>query len=538
MKITSVKVRNFVRLAEFDTDTPAPILFVAGGNEAGKTTLHNAMRLAMLGELSRVKLKGDADQLIHAGAKKAEIEIITTHGAYAASITKSQTKTCDTPYSSFLPYALDPASIARLPEKDFRRLVYSVAGIDAKSAWTEIQATLAKIADDDKVAAAMNAIKAGGLDGGLKWARSQASEARGAWKAATGETYGASKAAEWSADIPEALSDDAIRAMQSLVADKIKKLGAIEKKLSKPAAVLPEGETIESLTKYASHHDETVKARETVMNRLRVVQDTLSSLMSCPHCEGPVKYLNGALLPATGISDKDQAAKLRAEMENLLTHADELFGQIQEQKKAADLVEALASADEDRADMEQQATTLRAEIDKLNADVVAAVNDAASAKQLATAVETAAAAHTDVQAWTAIADELEPTGIQARFAKQALEPINTALTSLAAMSEWPAVTIGEDMAIMSGGMPYCLLSESRQWRCDLMLAMAMAFVSGLKFVAIDRVDVLEPAARERFLDLMCDAVDAGIIEGAVATATLKAKPDLDPEYFTVHWLGA
>jgi hypothetical protein len=83
-----------------------------------------------------------------------------------------------------------------------------------------------------------------------------------------------------------------------------------------------------------------------------------------------------------------------------------------------------------------------------------------------------------------------------------------------------------------GGRPYPLLSESEQYRVDLLIAAALANLSGCKLLVADRADVLEPAARGELLGWLQDMTEAedggeAVLDQAWIFMTLKAQPTLD-----------
>src|SRR5699024_5036797 len=78
-----------------------------------------------------------------------------------------------------------------------------------------------------------------------------------------------------------------------------------------------------------------------------------------------------------------------------------------------------------------------------------------------------------------------------------------------------------DIEVEYDGRLYGLLSESEQWRVDTLLAIAIAKLSGLGLVALDRFDVLEPASRPQALKLLLSATRDGTLEQAFMAGTMK-----------------
>lgn len=52
------------------------------------------------------------------------------------------------------------------------------------------------------------------------------------------------------------------------------------------------------------------------------------------------------------------------------------------------------------------------------------------------------------------------------------------------------MTLGQDMELRYGTVPYGLASESQQWRMRAAMGYALAVVGGLGMVVLDRFDVL------------------------------------------------
>lgn len=150
----------------------------------------------------------------------------------------------------------------------------------------------------------------------------------------------------------------------------------------------------------------------------------------------------------------------------------------------------------------------------------------------------AAAHHADVQALEQIAEALSPSGIPAELLAEALTPLNDALAGHAESAQWPRVEVTADMVIRTGlhERPYSLLSESEQWRADAMLAAAIAQLSGLRLLVLDRMDVLDLPGRGDLIAWLDDLAQAGDIDTAMVFGTLKALPSGLPETVAAVWI--
>jgi len=155
----------------------------------------------------------------------------------------------------------------------------------------------------------------------------------------------------------------------------------------------------------------------------------------------------------------------------------------------------------------------------------------------------AAAHHADVLAWLAIADALAPDGIPADLLGAALKPINDRLAYHSGLSYWPRVRIGADMGIdqlyadgADAWRPYPLLSESEKWRADAMIAAAIAELSGVRLLMLDRFDVLDTKSREDFIYWLDGLVSEGVIDSAIVAGTMKTLPAGLPETIQPLWI--
>ncbi|MDE2442534.1 MAG: recombinase RecF, partial [Betaproteobacteria bacterium] len=158
-------------------------------------------------------------------------------------------------------------------------------------------------------------------------------------------------------------------------------------------------------------------------------------------------------------------------------------------------------------------------------------------------IEQAGKHHQDVIDWTDIADKLAPDGIPATLLTEALWPINDRLAQSAIVSEWPRVTIDDDMTIYASfregnqqQRPYALLSESEKWRADAMIAEAISHLAGVKLLVLDRFDVLDLDGRSDLLFWLEDLAAQGEIETALIFGTLKGLPAQLPAAVGAYWI--
>ena len=85
MRFKSISVRNFLSIRALEDLTFGDITLVCGDNRVGKSSVQNAVRLVLCGEVSRVKLKGDWPQLVRQspGITEARVDLSFEHDKLA-----------------------------------------------------------------------------------------------------------------------------------------------------------------------------------------------------------------------------------------------------------------------------------------------------------------------------------------------------------------------------------------------------------------------------------------------------------------------
>ncbi|WP_454737619.1 AAA family ATPase [Cupriavidus necator] len=252
---------------------------------------------------------------------------------------------------------------------------------------------------------------------------------------------------------------------------------------------------LERITRVQAAHEQALKELGALEEQAR--REGLS--LACPHCGGAVILQGDALVPVEG------AAGDAAEH---LPMARSIVGQYADDLTALNLELA---AHEDRKHSE------------------------AVAKK---ATEEAAAAHDEIIDWTEIAKHLAPDGLPAELLATAIRPFNRLLIDYAQLADWPRVQLNDDMAIEAEGLPYALLSESEQWRCDAVLTLAVAHFSGARFALFDRFDVLDIEGRAQLFNWLSLLANERIFDSVLVFGTLKAKPQDEPGFLRAYWVEA
>lgn len=584
MKIAKLCVSNFLGAAAVDVGTDEHITLFCGRNGSGKSSLRDAVALALSADLGRVSLKKDAPQLIREGADGAACEVIDADGdVFGVTISASGSMAHRRPAgggSPTLPYVLDAQRFARLDATERRALLFGLMGV--KMDQGEIARRLeARGCHIGKVQRILPLLRSG-FDAASKQAKASATEAKGAWRAVTSETYGSEKAKVWKASVPpydaaaeRALAtelkhaDVALEQWQQQVGKlqaELERRSALEARL--PALREAAGKIDRIQTKLLVDEQslagweadlEKTKAAAGAAPRVGLVHDLARALRDTlffvadaheflPAWEALLATYeaeHGSLATMAGGGD----AKARARLPSVQSSRDLLAKSVTNDRR--DLLaaqQAKAALDEIAAELTAEfdvdgLANARAEVDQLKAARAETVRKADLLRSIKAQVDAAdkktkeAAEHAaDVAAWDAIGNALAPDGIPAEILAEALGPINDRLLQSAEDTGWPRVVLHDDMRITAALRAYGLLSESERWRVDAMIAEAIAHLSGERLLLLDRFDVLDLQGRQQLLGWMHALAETGEIDSALLFGTLEAAPTGLPSTIGVRWI--
>ncbi|EJS3803243.1 AAA family ATPase [Pseudomonas aeruginosa] len=566
MRITKLEITNFQGLRHAALDVSAPVLLVAGHNGAGKSSLLDAIAMAFNGQPRRVSLKKEMDKLVTEGAKKGEAHVTFLDNGgdeQTAWVMLPTGKSAPLADSPFLPYVLDASLFAALDSKERRKVLFELSGASASPA--EVGKRLESKGLDLKLFEKVKPLLRTGFPAAVEQAKAYASESRGAWKAITGENYGSEKAVDWAPEllatvvtedqVAEAgknlqlLEDDLAEAQQALGASKQARQAADGR--AQRIAKLRELVDLEprrrnKLTTDEQNQDEW--SEKVMAAELASSGSVPHQPLTCPHCQGAVDLQAGTLVvhqPPEQIADAEAARRL-PEYREYLASAQRAVANSQrdldeclaaaEQIKALEAESVEAPSAEAIANGEQAINELRQARDASRAKLVALQEALEAATQREASIAKAQAAHQDVVAWTGMADALSPAGIPAEILADAIGPVNELLHRLSGTAGWSPVQISADIDVTFGGRLYGLLSESERWRCDTTIALAIATISGLRLVLLDRLDVLDLPSRNQAIALMRAMTSDREIDSVVVAGTLKEPMAKTPEWLQAVWI--
>lgn len=566
MKITAIKTANFLGARDVDLKIAKPICLVAGKNASGKSSLQEAVRMALTGEPARVNLKKDYGRLITEGQTVGYA--VVDHDGERSAITLpngAHEHPGQSRPPAILPFVLDAQRFASLDTNDRRAFLFGLSGLRADGETVSAR-LLAKGCNAAKVEEISPHLRAG-FDAAHKEAQGRARESKAAWRATTGETYGSVKAATWKANKPSHDGDGLRLAREELgrIAGQIEKgIADLAVMQSAAARQAQQSEKISGLRERAARYariEAKLRKDEAELKEWQAKvehearrggkQMPTEPTYTCPVCSAKLRHdhANGALVeftppPVVSHPDPEKLAEYQ-KARDLLARSVE---NDKRDLEAADLAaRTLAEIDDARSDpapspeeieaKKSQLAEARKEQTRLAGVVKALEEDERAAAIADEKTYLARSHHHDVLHWEAIADALAPSGIQGEMLAEALEPINDRLARSANETEWLRVGINADMGISAdGGRPYALLSESERWRADAMIAEAVSFLSGVRLLVLDRVDVLDLDGRADLLYWMDGLAEDGEIDSALLFATLKALPANLPGNIEAIWI--
>lgn len=203
MKINSVSIDNFLQISALDLSMSdsTPVHLIAGLNESGKSSIHEAIRFAILGETERVHLKRDYERMIRDGAKtgSVRVEYINERGDHDFIHRDIATGKVIDGYEGEPEFAvaevMDATKFPFYDHKMQRQILSRLLHIKIDREDVRNRLLRRKIAEE-RIDAIMPMLRAG-FEAAHKEAKAQQSAARAKWEALAGEKWGSQKGASF-----------------------------------------------------------------------------------------------------------------------------------------------------------------------------------------------------------------------------------------------------------------------------------------------------------------------------------------------------
>lgn len=582
MKLQRLTIQNFLRISDLDLDlSGAGVHLFCGPNEAGKSTVAESVRFALLGDSPRVRMKKNYPLLLSRGTKKGSVSLtfdgVTIQRDVKSGELKEQFK-LGGETSAAASIAFGAQGFIDLSPEDRRSLLFKLAAVKVTA-----EEVAKRMVDDYDVPAdtakRYEPTLKGGIDAGLKAAEADVSRLRAKWEQIAGEKYGSNKAEGWRPELPPGAkrpirtSDDDLKIMEARVSEIEAKIESLHKAIgsetanearravinadivrAKEAAAGVEAarKQLAELEAACTQKRDDVEAKTFILTQARAAQ----KVMQCPSCdvdlqlsaEGALEFADASVLNYQGQNESALAAELntaRRQLSDLVAKRDAAAAAVEAGASAVTRVQDLTSTLNAITASRMTVDELKSERDAQKAALAQAVlsvrkarEDNATIQHLENSEKAAAAAHAEILLTQRAIEALSPDGIKAELLEEVIGPINKRMEASAHLAGWLAPVLTDEMEVVrEDGLPYELLSESAQWRMSAIMADAIASMSGVNILILDRMDVLDVAARPTLLNWARNLSETNF-DTVLIMATLKAPPTALSGGVAVHWLGA
>jgi len=475
MKLNWLHIVGFQGVHLLEIGSSMPVIVVSGPNASGKSSLRDAIQFALDGDSTRCKLKKNyGTQLVNdrCDKKNAIVTLQLDEIEYQRKVATGESMLERAPdFPALLPWLIGTARVPDADHKDLQRIFTVASGI--KMSHKQIYDRLLDLGANQQYVDHIKTYLRAGFASALKETKSKMTEARGEWKGITGETFGVEKARSWR---PQGINVPEQTAEIQVVIDGLRKQRA--EHVLKRNGLAPTNEQVP-----AGH----------------IPSHNYVDLGKCPGCgvelrkSGHILYVKDGAAEAPK-PDTSRAVETRESVDRLISTTDIAIG--------------------------REEGRLKQVIDQ--------------AAQLGRKADDAARVNQGFEQWKKLAELLSPDGLPKTIIAEALKPINERMLASSVHTDWPITVVSPDLEIIYAGRLYALLSESEKWRANAVISEALAFVSGIKLFVLDRMDILEPSQRAKFIEWI--SVIKADHDTIMIMATLKQEPPM-PYGFTSVWLG-
>lgn len=569
MKLNSISISNVIGVARADLDLAKAVTVISGNNAEGKSSLGDAISMAFLGNPRRVDAKKELGQLLHNGAEKGRVSIAFDDSEEGAEfrLPKGEHHVSEFAGAEFMPFVLDPQKFASLSDDERRTMLFKLTAVKASPKL--VGEKLAERGIGESLIEEILPMMRSGFPAASKECYARATQAKGVWRSITGSNWGANVAEGWEAPAPAGnppTEDD----LQEIVAKVTKHQADLEN------GIKFIGEQEQAERAHGGRADRLAKAEELagLLNRrqtkletdqaelakweakLPELQDAVTALkgatvpLKCPCCDETLSVVDGQLVRYVGLKEgtgkmSDAALELTKAKDSISLMRSAIAKDqqaIAESNAAAQEViringEEGSGFDADKLQRARDSVQkLRDLIAKYRVEFKALEELKWAAEKVSEKTSKAAEAHATVKAWNAAGDALAPDGIPGELLNDALAPVNQSIGVLSGMCGWNKAVVEADMSITYGGRLYGLCSESEKWRADALIALAIAQISQLRLVMLDRFDVLDSRSRQRLLGMLLKLDQLGAMDTMIIAGTMKQPMPPHASYSSI-WIA-
>lgn len=577
MKIDSIRARNVIGARDINAPLGS-VNLICARNGQGKSSIQESVRLAFQGETVRVSLKRDYPLLVTEGAKEGFVKLVADGETFEYRLPAGEHITPDGWGENLqLRCVLDAQRFTDMSADDRRAFLTILTKSKPNPEKIKELMLEAKI-DEARIELALPMLRSG-FPAACEIAKQKAQEAKGAWKAIAGGVWGSKKGEDWTApdvDAPEQadidLSAAYVTEQETALADAQQQLGATVQKINANNEKASQIEAAKAKAAMLPRMRDKLVRDEASLAEYEAALATLHAHAGTGPREGLVhdmaRFINTLTIKNIGANAEvaTRQGKLLGQYEREHGSIDaagdaEAAAKIPSMEKTVQLMKSsvtngkrdIAAAEQAEANLAVIGTLedvtgdllekVKADVATINAELQTARQEHKTMLDLKKAADErdsrtklAAQHHQDVVGWLAVAEQFAPDGLPSQILSKALEPINKLLREYATATEWFQVTIRTDMEILANNRLLTLLSESEKWMVNAHICAAIAELSGLKLLMLDRFDVLDVGHRAQLLYWLDDMAYDHRLDTSLIFGTLKEEPKGLPDTITVFWI--
>jgi hypothetical protein len=510
MTITA-RIRN-VRGCEHADLELDPIALVAGVNATGKSSIAQSIAAALSGETLPIEglNKSTAGYLVRTGAGNARVEVQGERGSVSVDWPAATPLTMgDAPGASL--WATGLWSLATVSAKERARVLSLY--LKADPTLEDVQEALREHEwPDDVTAMVWQQIEQQGWDAALEKFRQRGAENKGRWRQLTGVNYGSRIAATYRPDLSDLDENELAHAVAQARRDAEAAAAAVAVSASERERLAAEAGTLEDRSKALDSAQQAAQRCAEALHQAQQARLALPAVEQpqtafCPHCGAEViieriNLMTVSLTKPDKPLDNENVTKRRmaiATADGKIAHAQDALNLARRAEGAArTAVENAAAARERIANWPKPVET--------GTDVEAARSTLARAEKRLSEFHVKRDAddlHQKIENNEIVLGLLAPDGLRASKMRIRLRNfVDNDLAELAQSAGWPSVEISPDLALLSHGIPYALLSTSEQYRVRTVLQLAMARLEGADAVIVDGADILDAPSRSGLFQML------------------------------------
>ena len=583
MKITSISIKNILGIEALEMDlSGAPIHLCVGENEAGKSSIRDALQLGLTGQARGLKTHQAQAHLIRDGAKSADVVVSLADGRAIG-----WRKTPKTPASVTGPVPgdqvmasilCDPLTFLSWPDDKRREILFRlIPGLNPTAG--EIAKRLSLACDEPKdrpFGKCILDLAKLAASKGFKAAEDEAVTRRRIAKRVRDEakleepetraTIGGKvfilpdiQQAEVQAGIDtlRAKRDDLLQ-KRGKMAGELDRLPALEQELGALVSNPAEPSDPSEIDEWQSALD----INRPILEDLQKQVDALAGGKAprfypvlCSEFKGhdlPCPKAGEVALLGQEAPNPEKVKKLKTDLQEQADQVARLEKGLEEAQakqtayedyttKRQDLTDKIAKLKEQQAqatvtaDLDQQIVGMDARI-KIGYDLLGELRNFWNKKA---AAEAAAVKRTEAEKeivlYDALAKALAPDGIPSQLIGEAISPVND-LLEVASGHLFPGrdLALTEDLNIELSGSPYATLSKSTKFRVGVAFQYGLAKLAGARLLMIDEADILDPSNRTALIDFLLE-IQPDFDTIIIFATSQEAKPSPIPE-IKIWWL--